>query len=70
MNAAAAVKEPIITAAPEPAAAEAAANTAAAAPAFIPRASRPHIIGVYGAAWAQQRPVAARPRPVNPWLGL
>ena len=69
MNAATAVKEAITDAAPEPAAAEAAAN-AAAAPAFIPRASRPHIIGVYGAAWAQQRPVAARPRPVNPWLGL
>ena len=25
---------------------------------------------VYGAPWAQRRPVAARPRPVNPWLGL
>lgn len=43
---------------------------AAAAQAFTPRPSRPHIFGVYGAAWAQRPPVAARPRPVNPWLGL
>ena len=53
---------------------EAAAQNHSESPAIPQEASRPENMKtetvIYGAPWAQRRPVSARPRPTNPWLGL